>query len=210
MKIIVRIATLYLIAVLFFGWGMAVVRYEIFPFSYIRSVKDNVTAFVRGHIDEDTTVAQKISNDLGISPERMIREYAASNSEKFREVRLDGGRSRRDPPRIWVSPSSPDNYRLIVGAFDFEKAFWGAILLDPAGRIVHRWHMNGEIGDLTENLDTLKNLYGVAFFPDGSAAFTMQENSGGIIKIDYCSQVKWTKSGIYHHVAQPTEDYSAF
>jgi hypothetical protein len=56
----------------------------------------------------------------------------------------------------------------------------------------------------------LKNLYGVAFFPDGSAAFTMQEPSGGIIKIDVCSRVEWTKKGFFHHVIAPIEDYTAF
>jgi len=216
-KIIVRFAILYLAALIFFGWGMAVARYEIFPFSYIKFVKDDVTKFVRGDVvDEHTTLFQKALNDLGIRPERLIIKFAASNSKRFRKVELDGIRKRRDLPRIWMSPSAPNNYRLIVGAFDFEKALWGAILLDPAGRIVHRWYMNGEIKGLTKVPDTLKILYGVNFFPDGSAAFVfekgfyMDELSGGIIKVDYCSQVQWTKAGMYHHVVQPTEDYSAF
>jgi hypothetical protein len=205
----VRIAAFYLTALIFFSWGAAVARYEVFPFDYIKSVKDNVAGFVRGDIEEDTTVLQKLKNDFNVTPERFVRHYKASSSDEFREVGLEGRRDRRETPRIWVSPSAPDSYRLIVGVLDFEKAFWGAILLDPDGRVVHRWHMNNA-SDLTDQSDVLMNLYGVAFFPDGSAVFNKQERSGGLVKIDYCSKLEWTKSGTFHHVAEPTEDSSAF
>ena len=95
-------------------------------------------------------------------------------------------------------------------SFDFKKAFWGAVLLDGSGRVAHRWYMNAQIAELSDNPDVLKNLYGVAFFPNGSAVFNMQKAGGGLVKIDLCSQVEWTKKGLFHHAISPTEDYSAF
>ena len=49
----------------------------------------------RGDVDEETTLVQKIMNDLGYSPERSIRSYSPSNAASFREVALGGIRSRR-------------------------------------------------------------------------------------------------------------------
>lgn len=189
---------------------MAAAHYKFFPFNQIKTAVDNVIAFVKGDVNEDTTLAQKLINDLGIAPERLIREFKAQQPERFQTVSLDGTRGRRAAPRVWLSKSAPEHYRLIAGAFDFDKAFWGAILIDPAGKVVHRWHLNGEIPELTDNADTLKDLYGVAFLPDGSTVFTMQEVSGGLIKRDYCSRLQWTKKGDFHHTAQPTEDNTAF
>lgn len=200
------VSLVYLIALLCFGWGFAAAQYKIFPWSYIQAV----SKFVRGGVNEETTLAQKAMNDLGVSPERSIRRYSPSNAARFSEVVLDGIRSRRGAPRLWMAPAAQASYRLIVGAFDFEEAFWGAVLLDPSGRILRRWHMNGEIAELSEIRDELKSLYGVAFFPDGSAAFVIEEKPGGIVKIDACSRVEWTKKGQFHHVISPTEDSSAF
>lgn len=204
-----RLATVslvYLIALLCFGWGFAAAQYKIFPWSYIQAV----SRFVRGDANEETTVVQKAMNDLGVSPERLIRRFSPSNAAGFREVVLEGIRDRRDAPRLWMAPAAPVSYRVIVGGFDFEEAFWGAVLLDPSGRILRRWYMNGEIEGLSETRDELKSLFGVAFFPDGSAAFIIEEKPGGIVKIDACSRVEWTKKGLFHHVISPTEDSSAF
>jgi DNA-binding beta-propeller fold protein YncE len=109
-----------------------------------------------------------------------------------------------------MSPDAPKHARLIVGAFDFERSFWGAILLNPAGNVVHRWYMSGEIEALTDKPDFNKTLYGVAFFPDGSAIYTLQELGGGLVKIDACSRIVWTKKGKFHHAISPVENHSAF
>lgn len=203
-------SAIYLAAMLFFIWGYAVARYQVFPWVLISGIEQDILAFVEGDQDDDTTIAERLVSDFDIVPERQIRHFFAREPEKYREIALDGQRVRRESPRLWISPLAPDHYRIIAGAFDFEKALWGAILLDPSGKVVHRWHMNGEIDNLTDQADVLKNLYGLGFFPDGSAAFTMQERLGGLVKLDVCSRVLWTRSGLYHHVVSPTEDHSAF
>lgn len=200
-----RFAMIYLVALLCFGWGYFTDRYGIFPGNLIRSVED----FSRGDVTETTTLAEKIKNDLGISPERFIRRYTPSDGGTFRKIALAGAKDRRSAPRLWIAPDSIDRYRVIVGAFDLEDAFWGAVLLDPSGHITHTWRMNGEIPKLNSLADELKSLYGVTFLPDGSAIFNMQEISGGLIKIDACSRVEWTKKGQFHHVVAPNDDFSA-
>ena len=206
MQFILKYSGIYLVAIFCFAWGVASVAFHVFPYSYLKLVED----FVRGDTSENLSVIQMLGNDFGGKPRRLIRTYVPADQAGFEAVILQDTRSRRDAPRVRIDAAAPDSYRLMVGAFDFEQAFWGAILMNPAGHVLHRWYMNGEIPELTEEPDTLKNLYGVAFFPDGSAAFSMQERSGGFIKMDYCSKVQWTKAGNYHHVAQPTEDMRAF
>jgi hypothetical protein len=169
-----------------------------------------IAAFVRGDVTETTSVIQKAKNDLGIAPERMIRTYAPLHPDAFRTVALEGIKRRREPPRVWMAPAAPRHYRLMVGAFDFKDAFWGAVLMDPDGNIIHRWPMNGEIAGLTDKRDVMKNLYGIAIFPeDLSAIFNMQEGGGGLVKVDACGEVIWTKAGKFHHTVSPTEDRSA-
>lgn len=205
-----KIAVIYLGVLLFFGWGMAAGHYKIFPFHALSGLKNNVEAFVVGDVDEDLTLFQRLTNDFGGAPERLMRYYTPEDPAGYQEIALDGLNERRDMPRIRISPSAPESYRLIQGAFDFNAAFWGAILLDPQGRAVHSWQINGEIPELNDEPDIRKVVYGTAVFPDGSMAVNMQERLGGLIKIDYCSRTEWTKKGIFHHVAQLTEDQSAF
>jgi len=205
-----RLARYYLIALLFFCWGMAAARFEVFPWKPIAAVSGEVAAFVRGDPGETTGLLQKIGNDAGLSPQRFLRPYDAGTLEGYRPLLLPAARARREAPMLRVDPAEGSPQRIIVGAFDFEDAFWGALLLDDQGRVVHRWPLRGEDTGLNEISDVLKNLYGVAFFPDGSAIFNLQEVNGGLTKVDACGQVLWAKAGDYHHVVSPTEDFRAF
>lgn len=210
MNFLTRLAGLYLLALIFFGWGVATILFQIFPYSVLKDVQ----AFVQGDQDENLSVLEKLENDLGGTPTRMMRSYQPLDGDKFTPWPLEGTRARRADPGIYIDPQAPEAYRLLVAAFDFEQSFWGAVLIDPHGKELHRWYLNGEHPELmglpdTEE-DVLKNLYGTALFEDGSMAVNMQETAGGLLKFGYCSEVDWIKPGIFHHVAQPTEDRSAF
>lgn len=204
------VAAVYLVAAICFVWGYAVARHQVFPWVLVSGIEGDIAAFVRGDVNDDTTIKERLLNDANLVPTRQLREFTPADAEKFRPVELADKRSRREQPRVWVSGNATDRYRIIAGAFDFDDAFWGAVLLDPKGNVVHRWLMNGENLGLTDVGDVRKNLYGLGFFPDGSAAFSMQERAGGLIKIDACSRTEWTLKGPFHHVATPTEDMSAF
>ena len=205
-----KLARLYLVALFFFCWGLIAARFEVFPWGPIASLGSEVIAFAKGDPTEDTSLLQKIRNDAGFTPERFLRDYDAAGFAGYEEVPLASVQARRQAPRLKMTPEAPGGLRLVVGAFDFEDAFWGAVLFDEQGQAIHRWPLSSEITALNDTSDLLKNLYGVAFFPNGSAVFNMQEVSGGVIKVDACGQVLWTKAGDYHHVVSPTEDFSAF
>lgn len=205
-----RIAKIYLLVIICFFSGIFVARNETFPWQFIGPTYSAVQAFIAGDATETSNLVDKLQNDLGGVPARWFRRFKPANPQNFQSLDLMGKQDRRDNPRIWISPNAPDSYRLLVGALDITGSLWGGILLDPLGNIIHQWEMNGEIEGLDYQPDVLKNLYGVDFFPDGSTSFSMQENAGGLIKRDVCSQKQWVKPGAFHHVVSPTEDRSAF
>nr|WP_254428806.1 MULTISPECIES: arylsulfotransferase family protein [unclassified Ruegeria] len=199
----------YLVAMSFFAWGFAAGRYMFPPARVMASVKNEISSFVAGDSTENTSVIQKLRNDLGGRPERMIRTFSPKDRSVYFEVEVAGLKSRRNQPRLMLSANSADFHRILVGAFDFEDAFWGAILLDPNGKVVHSWKLNGEIEQLSDQPDTLKNAYGIAVLRDGSIIYNLQERGGGLIKRSYCSELVWTKPGEFHHSAEPTENFEA-
>lgn len=204
MNLVQRAAVLYLFAMLFVGWGVAIGKYEIFPYAVLKSVQD----FVVGDPTEDTDVFSKLRNDFDIAPERQLHRVVPSPNRNFVELPIEGLRERRDLPRIFLSDVQRPGYRVIFGAFDFKEHFWGAILLDEEGAIVHSWRLTTEDQPSNETPDVLKNLYGVSILPDASIIFTMQEKSGGIVKVDVCSQPVWALEGQYHHTISLTDENS--
>ena len=201
MNFVQRAGALYLFAVLFVGWGIAIGKYEIFPYSILKDIQD----FVAGDPTEDTDVFSKLRNDLDIAPERQLHRVVPTPNRNFVELPLEGLRERRDLPRLFISDTQMPGYRVLFGAFDFEDRFWGAILLDETGGIRHRWKFTTEDQPANEAPDVLKNLYGVAILPDASVIFTMQERSGAIVKVDACSRPVWALEGQYHHTISLTD-----
>ena len=78
-------------------------------------------------------------------------------------------------------------------------------MLGPDGEIIHTWGLSTAHLPTNNAKEQLKNLYGVHVFPDGSVIFNMQEDGGGIVKVDACSNVVWNLEGEYHHVISPDE-----
>lgn len=203
MKLIQKVALLYLVAIGFMAWGIAVGRYEVFPFQILKHVQD----FVEGDpLSKESTVLDKIVNDIGLEPRRYMRTYPMNARAGTLPVKVPQLSARREDPLVFIAPGHRVGLRVIFGALDFEKAFWGGVLLGPTGKSLHTWqlsttHLSGSIAN-----DELKNLYGVQLFRDGSVIFTQQEDGGGIVKVDKCSNVLWNLEGSYHHTISPTED----
>lgn len=200
---LLRGAMLYLVAALFFAWGAATVKFQVFPWQPMHTA----AAFVRGDPSEHTSLWDKVRNDMGWSPTRAMRVFPLAQVQGGVDLPLPNANERRDAAKLVVAPDFAGNYRLIVGALDFRRALWGAILIDPmAKKIIHSWPLSGEVKELNDLPDQLKNLYGVAFFRDGSAIYNMQEQNNGLIKVDACGIVEWTLPGVFHHVVSPTAD----
>lgn len=199
-----RAGLLYLFALFFVGWGVAIGKYEVFPYAVLKDVQD----FLAGDPTEDADILSKLKNDFDVAPERYLHSIAPAPDRAFRELRIEGLRERRDPPRLFLAEGQAPGYRILFGAFDFEDYFWGAVLIDEQGRVRHRWQFTTEALPGNETPDILKNLYGVAVLSDGSIIFSMQEKAGGLVKVDVCSRQVWSLEGQYHHTVSLTDENS--
>lgn len=93
----------------------------------------------------------------------------------------------------------------MVGAFDFEDTLWGAVLIGPDGAPVHQWRLSTEHMAGNREPPQRKVLYGVSPLPDGSIIFTMQEDGGGLVRVDACGRPVWGVDGAFHHTVQPRD-----
>lgn len=200
-----KAAAFYLLGILLLVWGVAIGRYGAFPSHYLDSIED----FVEGSdLGVETTVLEKLENDLGIEPTRFTRYYPDNAAAHTKPLDVPGLKGRRDPPSVYIAPGHREGYRVLFGAFDFEDAFWGGILLGPNGEMLHTWKLSSEaIGGFP---DENKNMYGIHLTPDGSVIFSQQENARAIIKVDACSNISWYIPGFFHHTITATEDGKSF
>lgn len=195
------IALGYLLLLCVAAWGYAVGRYHIFPAQHIRDLE----AFVAGHeLEHQTTVADKVAHQLDLEPTRFIYPYPAAAGRGADDAAVVGLRARRDMPLMSIAPDHREGFRAIFGAFDFEAAFWGGVLIGPDGRTIHTWRLS--TSHLSQVPDNIKNMYGLHVLPDGSVIFSHQEDGKGIVKVDACSNVVWNIPGQFHHTISATQD----
>lgn len=198
-----KMALFYLVALAMLAWGVAIGRYQVFPFRYLLEIEE----FVEGdELEQKTTVVEKIKNDAGLEPTRFLRRFPKRALKGTESLPLPGTKSRRDPVEVFIAPEHREGYRVLFGAFDFEDAFWGGVLLDQDGKLLHTWKLSTQ--HLTDNEDVKKNMYGVHLTPEGSVLFTHQEAGKGLVRVDACSEVEWSLRGKYHHTITPTGDGS--
>jgi hypothetical protein len=201
-----KFAIIYLVLIVAVGYGYAVGRFKVFPYKHIEPMVQDYQKFAAGDSMEKTSsVVSKLKNDLGISPDRWIYTYpphAADNAVPAPYPTLE---KRGQAPLVYVDENQRSGYRVIVGAMDMPEAFWGALLLNPQGEIIHSWNLSTAHLPATAPSEQLKNLYGLHVFPDGSIIYTMQERGGGIVRVDACSNVLWSLKGEFHHSTSPDE-----
>ncbi|MEO1701499.1 MAG: arylsulfotransferase family protein [Pseudomonadota bacterium] len=195
---------------LVFTWGMAAGWAGVFPGNLIKLVHRDISAFLKGDPHESLTIGQQLSHDFGGTPYRQLRNFKPENEDVFAEKVLADTKERRENPRVFAAENGPDHYRLIVGAFDFNDAFFGALLISPTGDIVHSWQLNAQIEGLSELPDDRKNAYGTSVLPNGTIVANLSRNARGIFSRSFCSDLLWKKPGNFHHSAELNENADAF
>ena len=199
-KKIYIIAFIYLTAVFAFLAGMYVVMAQKWPYEHVMNLRN----FILGDEEEKKTVLEKIENDLGLKPSRVIESYRidAAERERYSSVDLRLKNSRREAPLIFLGDKRGSALRFIYGALDTTHALHGALLLDADGAVVHQWHLSdSEDKDPTRG-DGNKYLHGMEVFPDGSLIFSF-DGGKGIYKVNACGELIWSIRGNFHHsVAQ--------
>jgi hypothetical protein len=201
-RTIQKAAIFYLCFCAVFYWGMLAGYHGWFPFPLLKSVWD----FVGYSNGVPVRVADKLANDFGGTPYRFLYKYAPTAAPGWKPLEIPGLEARRSKPVIRITDDAPRRYRVIVGAFRFEETLWGALLIDPEGKVVHTWRLSTDELPGTAESNYRKILYGVSVFPDGSVIFLMENDPAGIVKVDYRSQVLWTLPGTFHHSVSLTDD----
>ncbi len=200
MKLFQKIAVGYLLFCAVLTWGVMIGHYKWFPFSVAKEIKD----FIDYSAGDNISAFEKLLSDLGGTPHRFLFEYKSLATTGMMEMKISGLKDRRAQPLLRLSQDAPRGYRVLFGAFDFEDTLWGAVLIDSYGKVINTWRLSTDGLQLNSEPDIRKNMYGVDILTDGSVIFLMQEEGGGIVKVDYCGEVVWTLDGEFHHAVSLT------
>jgi len=198
-------ALIYVVALLLLCYGYAVGRFQVFPYHQLETYAKNLQEFAAGDpLEKKSSVTDKLLSDLAWTYARWAYAFppvAVQGAQPLQHPAFEN----RDPPVYFVDEDHKSGYRVVIGAFDMAGgAFWGGILIDAEGKIIHTWNFSSDHIEGSAQ-ERLKNLYGVHVFPDGSVIFNMGKDSGGIVKVDACSNVVWNLLGNYHHTVSPDE-----
>jgi len=226
MKYISIVSAIFLLAVMFFGWGFATVEYKVFPWSVIKPVLEDLREYASGGESNKKTITEKLANDAGLRPARMLVGFSKTPGRDYRELDIPSLKKRRDTPLVYFDKEAElsEGYILVWGCFDFEDNLFGAILVDQQGRVVHRWvpdesDIRKEIeaynNTLTKDrkkvdytLSEVKFPHGLAILPNGSLIFNDGDPGNAMQKIDYHSNTQWVKLGGFHHAISQSENDS--
>lgn len=206
MNLVQKIALSYIALVVVAVYSYSVGRFQVFPYEFIEGFVQNYRKFAAGdEMERKTSVATKLKSDLMDDAGRWAYDYpevAAVDTQPSDRTIF----ARRDEgPRVFVDPNHREGYRFVVGVMRLRDSFWGALLLNPEGEIIHSWNLSTGHLQAKVRRDQMKNLYGVHLFPDGSVIYLMQEFGGGIVKVDACSNILWNLQGKFHHAISPDE-----
>ncbi|MBT3769843.1 MAG: hypothetical protein HN810_06280 [Acidiferrobacteraceae bacterium] len=190
------IGSFYLVALFSFLSGMYVIMARVWPYEHVMTVR----SFLIGEREEKKTVKEKIENDLGLKPSRLLETYNISDADRsnYRAIKIPDANKRRDAGLVYMSDNIERGLRLIYGALDTEGAMHGAILLDDSGNVIHQWKVTEDNQANTKRKDTNKYLHGLEVFPDGSMIFSF-DGGGGLYRIDACGSRLWKIKGNFHH-----------
>ena len=209
----------YLVAVIFFGWGYAMVRYHVFPWSVVEPIEQEIRAFVKGADGEDTKVTEKIVNDLNIRPSRQLYDYQATPQRDYSRVQIEGLRPRRQLPQLYSSGKELKGFRFIYGTFDYSDSLHAGILLDENNQVIHRWTIDQQAlkkivaqknstddGERKLKPANLRLPQGLEVLRDGTLILNEGYRGNGMHNVDFCGNFSWSAYGAYHHIVALNED----
>lgn len=182
--------------------GMEAAEHRWWPYMFVKDVE----AFVAGHEEEDTTLAEKVQNDLGLLPARhFVPPPDLSNISSgygFIEVPVN---SRRGKPVVFLAENAPRGYRVVYGVFDLDSGLHGVILLDPDGKVMNVWNVTQEGNPWSNYPDENVFPHGFVILKDGSIITAFDESSI-LTRYDYCGNELWRVPGNFHHSIEIGED----
>jgi hypothetical protein len=181
-RLIPLLALLYLFAMGFFAWGLAVGKYQVFPWNQLDSIYSELHAYFT----------------FKEGPEKSTTEKVLLHHQENRSEFDFGGLKIRD------ANFQDHGYLLISG---FSKTY-GQVVVElfsiAENRVLHRWIP--DIAKILENTPTfsdgpnMEKAYRVQhplLLEDGGLVFT--SGAGPMVKINSCSDIEWVLVHKFHH-----------
>ncbi len=202
MKIIEKIALIFLLLIIGCSLGISIMYTKVWPYSVIKEIE----YFIAGHPDEDTTALGKILNDLNILPARHLRKYTDRVGRPIQNRLKIGFSDRRLSPLVAASESAPDGAWLIYGVMDLKNALHGIVLVNAAGVVERIWPI--KLSYLSNRPETRAKSLGFDVLADGSM---IALTSSTLTRLGWCGEVIWVRNDTgFHHSITHNTDKSAW
>ena len=173
-----RLCFLLLFFMLAFGYGLAVYRYQWWPFNLLYQMQQATTSLLAtGEFHPKGRVMPR-------------PDYAADEA-----IQLHQSQRRADG-------------LVAIMAFDNRAKHDAIWLFDRDGQLHHRWPIDYAAIVPDDPAPTGIGPHGLLMLPDGSAVVTFNADRFGLARIDACGRPLWVKEGFFHHSVDLADDGS--
>ena len=182
------VGMIWLVALVCFVWGAAMVRYQIFPYRTLKPILKEIVAFWRGHPLDKRPSGQRLWAGLTVDPFAFAMTPSAFPMElQLRPVDT----SFYQGPNVqfldnaqYYSDGSLKEYFLIYGSFGFEDTNWGAILVSYEGQVLRTWSIKPD----EEEYEYPGPHIGLALSKTGDLA---TNKNGVLTSYSWCGKKNW-------------------
>ena len=181
-SILSLLSILYLVALGFFIWGLAVGKYQVFPWTQIDAIYSEVHAYLSFEEAPEKTTTEKV----------MLHHQENRSEFEFGGLRIRDA-TFSDPGYLLISGFSKTHSQVVVELYSIAQ-----------DKILHRWVPDiGEILERTPEFSDGPNMvksYRVQhplLLEDGGLVFT--SGAGPMVKINRCSEIEWVLVHKFHH-----------
>ena len=182
----------WLIFLVFFGWGVAAVKYGVFPWALVSSIIDEIEAAIKGD-DEGSKLdlMTAVTSEFQKLALKHMREKD-KETEKILGAHAKMGELPGDlKGKCLKVASSYDNHLAIL-------------LIGDNAKILHHWNVNYDATFGTENENNNSDINGSLLLPDGSVVVNYAPYKG-IARFDADGNILWKNDALKtHHSATQT------
>lgn len=181
-SIIPLLAFLYLFAIGFFAWGLAVGKYQVFPWTHLDSIYSELHAYFTFKEGPEKTTTEKV----------MLHHQENRSEFDFGGLKLRDT-SFQDPGFLLISGLSKVYNQVVVELFSIAE-----------NRVLHRWvpdiakilEKTPEFND-GPNMEKSYRVQHPLLLEDGGLVFT--SGAGPLVKINGCGDIEWVLIHKFHH-----------
>ena len=207
MSKIQRFALLFLILFFTFFAGVFFMKKSIPP---IPQLNEAYTYLLKRNPSDNTTPRERILNDMGRYPYRLLRpaDPTILEAQAFWDLGLAESHWRQRDARVYVDKDRREaKLTLISGLFGSNEIAHGVVLIDQDGSLLHQWPISQNFAEWANVPDFSMLVHGFEVFPDGSIIAALNKGNT-LARIDACGEPIWAKEfGIHHSIAQDGPDH---